>query len=385
MTPTSWARRRKRASSQRSTFRARRHPVGLRPQGTKSSQAHLRDGERPAPGVARVRDLWFTEVKDPDDPTKTNKHPGQRRQQEGEEVAGRLDPAGRPRADEGVREADQRREPRQGNGSRSTPRRVRRLPQGHGQGPGARTRQVATSIGIATNSKTQNKGVTDKTGYARAAFSPDSSPREAWGVEPSTPGAPGVAPRTSTADESACRPGFVALLRGRTVIHLGPALPSASSGLPVGSGRLPSNACAGPPRWALLDLAPGGVYLAAPVTWGAGGLLHHRFTLTSDEAEAVCSLWHCPAGRPGSVLPTTLPCGARTFLAGDPEGSPPRPPGRLVRRTHDPSLSNDAYRSAIVRPPGRPHTSPRRTTTIRPGASGTEMTAGLPGPGVRAS
>src|SRR5450756_886827 len=30
----------------------------------------------------------------------------------------------------------------------------------------------------------------------------------------------------------------------------------------------------------LSDLAPGGVYLATPVTWSAGGLLHHRFTLT---------------------------------------------------------------------------------------------------------
>ncbi len=29
-----------------------------------------------------------------------------------------------------------------------------------------------------------------------------------------------------------------------------------------------------------LDLAPGGVYLAAQVTLGTGGLLHHRFTLT---------------------------------------------------------------------------------------------------------
>src|SRR5450631_2869662 len=30
----------------------------------------------------------------------------------------------------------------------------------------------------------------------------------------------------------------------------------------------------------LSDLASGGVYLATPVTWSAGGLLHHRFTLT---------------------------------------------------------------------------------------------------------
>jgi len=29
------------------------------------------------------------------------------------------------------------------------------------------------------------------------------------------------------------------------------------------------------------DLAPGGVYRAAAVTCGAGGLLHHRFTLTA--------------------------------------------------------------------------------------------------------
>src|ERR1700736_233246 len=31
---------------------------------------------------------------------------------------------------------------------------------------------------------------------------------------------------------------------------------------------------------------------------------------------AVCFLWHYPAGHPGSALPTTLPCGARTFLTG---------------------------------------------------------------------
>ena len=31
---------------------------------------------------------------------------------------------------------------------------------------------------------------------------------------------------------------------------------------------------------------------------------------------AVCSLWHCPAGHPGWALPTTLLCGARTFLGG---------------------------------------------------------------------
>ena len=45
---------------------------------------------------------------------------------------------------------------------------------------------------------------------------------------------------------------------------------------------------------------------------------------------AVCFLWHFPAGHPGSALPTTLPCGARTFLtgAGSPGAAarPARPP-----------------------------------------------------------
>ena len=87
------------------------------------------------------------------------------------------------------------------------------------------------------------------------------------------------------------------------------------------------------------DLAPGGVYRAARITPGAGGLLHHRFTLTPGLAEtwpgAVCSLWHCPAGHPGSVLPTTLPCGARTFLTGPCTHGPARPPGRLALPTKD--------------------------------------------------
>jgi hypothetical protein len=36
---------------------------------------------------------------------------------------------------------------------------------------------------------------------------------------------------------------------------------------------------------------------------------------------AVCSLWHCPAGRPGLPLATTLLCGVRTFLGGAPKGT----------------------------------------------------------------
>jgi hypothetical protein len=99
-------------------------------------------------------------------------------------------------------------------------------------------------------------------------------------------------------------------------IHLDLPLPAGSSDLPAGSGGPPSIACANRlvSQSILLDLAPGGVYLAAPVTRNAGGLLHRRFTLTESCDSAVCFLWHCPAGHPGLLLATTLPCGARTFL-----------------------------------------------------------------------
>jgi hypothetical protein len=125
--------------------------------------------------------------------------------------------------------------------------------------------------------------------------------------------------------EPACRPGSVRpLARGG-----GHPSGTAVAGSLVRSTREPR---AGRPRTLaqgtvvpLLDLAPGGVYQAAAVTCGAGGLLHHRFTLTPARAGAVCFLWHCPAGHPGSALPTTLPCGARTFLAGLAPGATARP------------------------------------------------------------
>ena len=53
-------------------------------------------------------------------------------------------------------------------------------------------------------------------------------------------------------------------------IHLGSPSPATSCGSPGTNQRAVAF---------LLSLAPGGVYRAAPVTRGAGGLLHHRFTL----------------------------------------------------------------------------------------------------------
>ena len=60
------------------------------------------------------------------------------------------------------------------------------------------------------------------------------------------------------------------------IIHLGLPLPTASCDLPANIERAArSHRPCGP-----LGLAPGGVYQAVMVTHGAGGLLHHRFTLT---------------------------------------------------------------------------------------------------------
>ena len=71
---------------------------------------------------------------------------------------------------------------------------------------------------------------------------------------------------------------------------------------------------------------------------------------------AVCSLWHCPAGHPGWVLPTALPYGARTFLDARPRRRlrrrTPRSPGQLLRTTR------------IDETPGRP--SPREVVGPAP-------------------
>lgn len=65
------------------------------------------------------------------------------------------------------------------------------------------------------------------------------------------------------------------------VIHLGLPSPAGSSGLPAGIGRAALNRLRSTPEAGVpFGLAPGGVYRAVPVTRDAGGLLHHRFTLT---------------------------------------------------------------------------------------------------------
>ena len=100
-------------------------------------------------------------------------------------------------------------------------------------------------------------------------------------------------------------------------IPLGRRLPDASSDLPEGIGRATlislerENAL-------LFGLAPDGVCLAPGVTTWTGELLPHRFTLARTPYNngaagglfSVALSW----GHPHWALPSTLPCGARTFL-----------------------------------------------------------------------
>src|SRR5690348_10061919 len=114
-----------------------------------------------------------------------------------------------------------------------------------------------------------------------------------------------------------------------TAIHLGRPLLAGSSVLPAHS--------TGP-----VSPTPEGVDSCAVWTCSEWGLpsrsshLERWWSLTPPfhpyrlpKQPAVCSLWHCPAGHPGWLLATTLPCGARTFL-GRAEALT-RPSGRLIR------------------------------------------------------
>ena len=150
--------------------------------------------------------------------------------------------------------------------------------------------------------------------------------------------------RAQAADESACKPGSVGRRTTEVACRPGdhPSRVAVADNLVRPTRELGRAAL----ERSLSDLAPGGVCRAAQVTLGAGGLLHHRFTLAAGCPTAVCSLWHCPAGHPGWALPTTLPCGARTFLGEqltvtNHRSHSTRPPGRLVRR---------ADRVAVLRP-----------------------------------
>src|SRR6185312_1226215 len=78
----------------------------------------------------------------------------------------------------------------------------------------------------------------------------------------------------------------------------------------------PTRGLGEPRQHPLSDLAPDEVYRAVRVTADPVVSYTTLSPLPSGLAarRAVCSLWHCLADHSGWVLPTALPCGARTFL-----------------------------------------------------------------------
>src|SRR5262249_4002549 len=77
------------------------------------------------------------------------------------------------------------------------------------------------------------------------------------------------------------------------------------------------------------DLAPGGVYRAAAVTCGAGGLLHHRFTLTPR-----------PKGARGGLFSVALSRGSpRVGVTDHPALATPDLPHRAEARRDRPAGS----------------------------------------------
>src|SRR5256712_3304308 len=108
------------------------------------------------------------------------------------------------------------------------------------------------------------------------------------------------------APEKACKPGSVPRVSGATIISLGRRLLDASSGLT----REPGRATRLLSYSALLQVG-----FTEP-TWSPTPLVSSYLTVSPlpPFRAAVSSLWHCPWGCPPWELPSTLPCGARTFL-----------------------------------------------------------------------
>ncbi len=98
------------------------------------------------------------------------------------------------------------------------------------------------------------------------------------------------------------------------IISLDPALLRDSSGQPGSLGRAvlrPRLAAETLPYLALLRV---GFAVPAPSPGPRCALTAPFHPYPAVAREAVCFLWHFPWGHPRSALPTTLPCGARTFL-----------------------------------------------------------------------
>ncbi len=122
--------------------------------------------------------------------------------------------------------------------------------------------------------------------------------------------------------------------RRETAIHLGCRCRQPRAVYPRTRAGSPRTSAQGRRPTAPLDLAPGGVYLALRVTSEAGGLLHHRFTLTEDRSPrrfAFCGT--VPRVTPGGRYPP--PCPVEPGRSSGGCGAPPRgrPAGSSAVRT----------------------------------------------------
>src|ERR1700691_267026 len=140
-----------------------------------------------------------------------------------------------------------------------------------------------------------------------------------------------------------------ARLRGATVIHLGLPLPTASCGLPASIGRAALERWRRDPAVPLLTLLRVG-FTEPPQSPAALVVSYTAVSPLPRWRGAVCFLWHYPAGHPGSALPTTLPCGARTFLTGPAPGAtaPPTHPHSGYCRFAAPAAGSALAHRALV-------------------------------------
>jgi hypothetical protein len=134
--------------------------------------------------------------------------------------------------------------------------------------------------------------------------------------------------------DQACKPSSVSLPDcgdGTAIISLRRQLPDVSSDLP--EEHRASNPERSLLRCPQLDLAPDGVCLAEPVTWPAGGLLHHRFTLArSPKATGdLLSVALCRRVTPPGRYPASR--SMELGLSSNPVRGP-RLPGLLGHRIH---------------------------------------------------
>src|SRR4051794_22311612 len=102
----------------------------------------------------------------------------------------------------------------------------------------------------------------------------------------------------------------------------------------------------------LSGLAPGGVCRATTVARRAGGLLHHRFTLTSELGGGLLSVALIPRVAPGGCCPPPRPVEPGPSSADPPSSrsvqGPTRPSGQPIRKSHDRAAAPRGPHSEIL-------------------------------------